>query len=74
MSKLQTLVEADFREIQKLLRPTKEYTVEYIRKVCKGKRSNAAITEMAEKYSVLAEKYRQRLISSLKTQSHEEAA
>lgn len=46
------LVQADFREIQNLLteRYEKEFTVEYIRKVCKGKRTNSEILSMALKY------------------------
>ncbi len=46
------LVEADFRKIQKLLvkKHRREYTLDYIRKVCKGKRNNDFIYELAEKY------------------------
>ena len=46
------LVESDFRIIQKLVREKvgKEYSLDYIRKVCKKKRKNEAITLMAEKY------------------------
>ena len=46
------LVESDFRKIQKLLleKHGKAYTLDYIRKVCKGKRNNLAIRSIAEKY------------------------
>lgn len=46
------LVESDFRKIQKLLfeKHGKEYTLDYIRKVCKEKRNNEVIKEMAEQY------------------------
>lgn len=46
------LVESDFREIQKILlkKIGKEYTVGYIRKVCKGHRNNTNIIAMAEDY------------------------
>ena len=46
------LVESDFREIQKLLirKFGIEYTVGYIRKVCKGKRHNTTIIAMAEDF------------------------
>ena len=46
------LVEADFRKIQKLLleKYGKEYTLGYIRKVCKGHRNNIEIKKMAAQY------------------------
>ncbi len=46
------LVEADFRKIQKLIleKHGKEYTLDYIRKVCKGKRNNVDIQGLAERY------------------------
>ncbi|MEO9870262.1 hypothetical protein [Ekhidna sp.] len=59
MSKTQVntheLVESDFRKIQKLLMKKfgTEYTLDYIRKVCKGKRNNPDIKKMAEEYSKL---------------------
>jgi len=51
------LVESDFRKIQKLLieKQGKEYTLDYIRKVCKGKRNNQSIKNLATKYSHLLE-------------------
>lgn len=49
------LVESDFRNIQKLLfqKHGTEYTLDYIRKVCKGHRNNEDIKEMATNYSKL---------------------
>lgn len=49
------LVESDFRKIQQLLRQKcgTEYTLDYIRKVCKGQRNNKDIKIMATKYSKL---------------------
>ena len=46
------LVESDFREIQKLIahKYGREYTLGYIRKVCKGKRHNTNIKIMAQDY------------------------
>ncbi len=46
------LVESDFREIQKLVlrKHGTDYTVGYIRKVCKGLRHNTSITAMANDY------------------------
>lgn len=46
------LVESDFKQIRELIikKFNKEYTLDYIRKVCKGKRSNAIIKNMAEGY------------------------
>lgn len=46
------LVESDFREIQKLIfkKFGTEYTLGYIRKVCKDKRHNTNIKAMAEGY------------------------
>ena len=46
------LVEADFRKIQKILleKHGKEYTLDYIRKVCKSKRNNINIIDIAEQY------------------------
>lgn len=50
------LVEADFRQIQKLMvkKHGKEFTLDYIRKVCKGKRTNDNILNMAKKYQQLS--------------------
>ena len=49
------LNESDFREIKKLVfqKHGKEYTEGYIRKVCKGNRSNTNIRAMAEKYCAI---------------------
>lgn len=49
------LVESDFRRIQHLLEEKSglKYTLDYIRKVCKGKRNNAAIKSMACRYAEL---------------------
>ncbi|MEP1034846.1 hypothetical protein [Ekhidna sp.] len=49
------LVESDFRKIQQLLyqKYGTEYTLDYIRKVCKDKRNNIDIKTMATKYSKL---------------------
>ena len=49
------LVASDFRKIQQLLlkKNGNEYTLDYIRKVCKGHRNNADIKDMATKYSKL---------------------
>lgn len=49
------LVESDFRKIKQLLHQKygTEYTLDYIRKVCKGHRNNADIKSMATKYSKL---------------------
>lgn len=49
------LVESDFRKIRKLLsdKYKKTYTVDYIRKVCKGKRNNSIILEIADQYVAL---------------------
>lgn len=46
------LVEADFRKIQRLIleKHGKEFTLDYIRKVCKGKRNNIDIKDLAEQY------------------------
>ena len=46
------LVESDFRKIRKLVSEKygKEYTVDYIRKVCNNQRRNRIIYEMAERY------------------------
>lgn len=53
--KPEDLVEGDFKEIQKLIdkKYRREYTLSYIRKVCKGKRTNKVIIEMAGKYILL---------------------
>ena len=55
VEKPEELVEADFKEIQKLIerKHGKEYTLSYIRKVCKGKRNSNIIIEMAEKYILI---------------------
>lgn len=47
------LVQADFRKLQQLIadKTGKAYTLDYIRKVCKGKRNNPVIKEMAEQYT-----------------------
>ncbi len=52
IEKVYDLVEADFREIQSLISQKygKEFTVGYIRKVCKGKRHNTTIMTMAKNY------------------------
>ena len=57
------LVESDFRKIQKLLmeKNGKEYTLDYIRKVCKGKRNNDAIKDMAQQYVLLVEELENRM-------------
>ena len=49
------LVESDFRKIQKLLieKHGKEYTLDYIRKVCKGNRNNQLILSIAKRYCQL---------------------
>lgn len=46
------LVESDFRKIRKLLKKKyrSDYSLDYIRKVCKGKRNNTIIQQMAEQY------------------------
>ncbi len=46
------LVESDFRKIQKLLNEkyNQKFTLDYIRKVCKGKRSNENIAKIAAQY------------------------
>ncbi|MEM6736838.1 MAG: hypothetical protein AAF620_12310 [Bacteroidota bacterium] len=46
------LVEADFREIRSLLKANhqKAYTLDYIRKVCRGKRNNELIHSIALHY------------------------
>ncbi|MEM0942087.1 MAG: hypothetical protein AAF600_20310 [Bacteroidota bacterium] len=46
------LVEADFREIRFLLKANhqKIYTLDYIRKVCKGERNNEQIHSIALNY------------------------
>ena len=52
LGNIHELVESDFRVIQELLEKKYDdkFTVGYIRKVCKGKRSNSTIKIMAEKY------------------------
>lgn len=49
------LVQSDFRTIQKLVQAKngKLYSVDYIRKVCKGNRKNDVIREMAEQYLIV---------------------
>ena len=46
------LVEAHFRQIQKILRENYhvDYSIDYIRKVCKGKRNNFDIYRISRKY------------------------
>jgi hypothetical protein len=46
------LVESDFREVQRLIKKKYgvNYTVGYIRKVCKGHRKNTNIIAMSEDY------------------------
>ena len=46
------LAESDFRKIQKLIsdKHGKKYTLDYIRKVCNGKRNNQMIQTMANLY------------------------
>lgn len=57
------LVEADFKQIRKLIidKYDREYTTEYIRKVCKGDRSNSMITAMALDYIELKKTYEAQL-------------
>lgn len=57
------LVESDFRKIQQLLSEKygSEYTIDYIRKVCKGHRNNADIKNMATKYSKLINKMKSKI-------------
>ncbi|WP_436515209.1 hypothetical protein [Ekhidna sp. To15] len=57
------LVESDFRKIQELLdqKYGTEYTLDYIRKVCKGHRNNADIKNMAIKYSKLLNKMKSKI-------------
>ena len=57
------LAESDFRKIQKLLsdKYEKNYSLDYIRKVCKGKRNNDTIKEMAEKYTLLIQEMEHRI-------------
>lgn len=49
---IQDLVAADFREIRSLIKANhqKQYTLDYIRKVCKGKRNNQLILRIAQQY------------------------
>ena len=51
------LVEADFRKIQKILleKHGKEFTLDYIRKVCKSKRNNDEIMDIAKQYLMVLE-------------------
>lgn len=57
------LVEGDFRKIQRLIKEKhgKEYTLDYIRKVCKGKRNNPEIKQLAEQYIIVLEEMENRL-------------
>lgn len=57
------LVASDFREIQKLLlqKYGHEYSLDYIRKVCKGKRNNRDIKKMAIQYTVVVMEMKQKL-------------
>ncbi len=57
------LVESDFREIQKLISKKfgKEYTVGYIRKVCKGLRHNTKIIAMSKDYLEVRKEMRSKI-------------
>jgi len=46
------LIESDFRKIQEILRIKygKAFSLDYIRKVCKGKRHNKQIRNLARQY------------------------
>lgn len=52
------LVNADFKELQKLIleKHKQSYSVEYIRKVCKEKRNNTMIMAIAKDYLDLKKK------------------
>ena len=57
------LVESDFRKIAKLLkkRHRLEFTPDYIRKVCKGKRNNKVIMDLAEQYALILDEMEHRI-------------
>jgi len=57
------LSESDFRKIGNLLKKRHglEYTPDYIRKVCKGKRKNDQIMELAERYVILLNELEERI-------------
>ncbi len=63
------LVESDFRRIQRLLlkKQGKEYTLDYIRKVCKGKRNNIQIKTVAEQYLLVLKEMETRMNSLIKS-------
>ncbi|MEM8907026.1 MAG: hypothetical protein AAGD05_04195 [Bacteroidota bacterium] len=52
LKRIDDLIEADFREVQLLLRVKyeKTYTIDYLRKVCKGHRNNVLIRDVALHY------------------------
>ena len=57
------LTEADFRRLQNLLekRFGKRYSTDYIRKVCKKKRTNSRILDMSERYQKIKAEMEQRI-------------
>ena len=57
------LSESDFRKISNLLKKRHglEFTLDYIRKVCKGKRKNDQIMELAERYVILLNELEERI-------------
>ena len=57
------LSESDFRKIANLLKKRHglEFTLDYIRKVCKGKRKNDQIMELAERYVILLNELEERI-------------
>ncbi len=67
MSKLDVntrdLVESDFRKIRNLLlkKYGTEYTLDYIRKVCKGHRNNSDIKEMSIQYARLLQEMKSKI-------------
>ena len=70
--KTHELVESDFRKIQELLHEKygQKFTLDYIRKVCKGKRNNDAIVRIAEQYMDLLEELEKK-IKGLSMDNHE---
>ncbi|GAB4251288.1 MAG: hypothetical protein Tsb0034_30310 [Ekhidna sp.] len=66
------LVESDFRKIQKLLleKHGKEYTLDYIRKVCKQKRNNEMIRQLAEQYMSLLKELENKIEKLSKNNEH----
>lgn len=57
------LVESDFRNIQNLLfqKYGTEYSLDYIRKVCKGHRNNPDIKEMSLQYAALLQEMKSKI-------------